>query len=190
MVTESLFSSGRASLLAWRRSWPREMGTGQGRQEETNRWAAAFMAEEGCYCLHPTCETQAGQVGPQCWDWSPWNLVHLYQLGCFCLYRTQILTWTTRTSLSYIIGSQQVGPSMVGWFSGSVIKDPVFFSPARSLPGCKIVSSSNEVISVLVQVPWETSCLTLWLTGETTFFLEAILSWLIGTNWVTCLFLN
>lgn len=26
---------------------------------------------EGRSCLGPICETQANQVGPQCWDWRP-----------------------------------------------------------------------------------------------------------------------
>lgn len=26
---------------------------------------------EGRSCLGPICETQAHQVGPQCWDWRP-----------------------------------------------------------------------------------------------------------------------
>lgn len=82
------FFIGSEKELAEREDWGRD----KARQEETERWAACFMGEEGCYCLDPTCEAQASQVGLQCWDWSPWDLVPLYQLACFCLQRTQILT--------------------------------------------------------------------------------------------------
>lgn len=85
-VTESPFSSRRTSSLAWRKRWQRgKNGDGLVRQE-TNRWAADFMEEEEHCCLGLTYEALASHVGAQCWDWRPWNLDRLYQLGCFWVY--------------------------------------------------------------------------------------------------------